>query len=63
MLTFNTQGNAQDFGDWVSSFYRYARASSRTRGLFAGGQPGSGKMKLNSLLLQAQEMQQTLVIC
>ena len=41
-VSISTQGNAQDFGDMVGSFYRYARASSRTRGLFAGGQPGSG---------------------
>ena len=41
-VSIPTEGNAQDFGDMLGSFYRYARASSRTRGLFAGGQPGSG---------------------
>ena len=41
-VTISTLGNAQNFGDMSASFYRYARASSITRGLFAGGQPGSG---------------------
>jgi len=44
-VSIPTQGNAQDFGDMSGSFYRYARASSRTRGLFAGGQPGSGSQE------------------
>ena len=44
-VSIPTEGNAQDFGDMGGSFYRYARASSRTRGLFAGGQPGSGSQE------------------
>ena len=44
-VSIPTEGNAQDFGDMSGSFYRYARASSRTRGLFAGGQPGSGNQE------------------
>lgn len=44
-VSIPTEGNAQDFGDMGGSFYRYARASSRTRGLFAGGQPGSGNQE------------------
>ena len=41
-VTIATLGNAIDFGDMSSAKYTYGRASSRTRGLFAGGFPGIG---------------------
>ena len=41
-LTISTLGNATDFGDRTVSTRRFAAASSRTRGLFAGGHTTPG---------------------
>ena len=39
-ITIATTGNSADFGDMTSARYNCGGASSPTRGLFLGGQPG-----------------------
>ena len=41
-ITFSSTGNATDFGDLTLARYTFAGCSNGTRGLFAGGRPGSG---------------------
>ena len=40
-IQIQTQGNAQDFGDLTLARKKLAAAASATRGLFAGGDPGT----------------------
>ena len=39
-ITIATTGNSADFGDMTSARYNHGGASSSTRGVFVGGQPG-----------------------
>ena len=39
-ITIATTGNSADFGDMTSARYNHGAASSPTRGVFVGGQPG-----------------------